>query len=276
MHVLCEKPLALNRHEAREMVDGAAAAKRVAATVFNYRFPAAMQQFHQMVADGFLGRVFHVNCRFAGARYADESVLASWRVDRSLAGVGAMGDFGVHLVDLMRWNFGEFSRICAMVGIAYPERTAPGEGKPADAEDYCTLLSEMESGAQVTLSVSRAARGSIGGQEVDAYGSQGALSYRLKREGKLWYRGELYAVSGAQGLQPIKVRAALPRSAGLGDPLEVTGKATVAPLVKRFLAAIRGGEPSVPNLEDGMRAQAVLDAVVESAARRAWVDVPRG
>lgn len=275
MHVLCEKPLAMNLGEAREMVGAAAAAKRVGATTFCFRSPAAMQRLHQMVADGFLGRVFHVSCRFSGARYADESVPAGWRADRSVAGVGAMGDFGVHLVDSIRWNFGEFVRVSAQTGIAYPERTVPGGAKPADAEDYCTLLAELESGAQVTLSASRAARGTNGDFLVDAYGSQGALSYRLKREGKLWYRGELYAVSGAQGLQPIKVPAGLPRSAGEGDPMEVTGKALVAPLVKHFLAAIRREEPSLPSFEDGMRAQAVLDAIVESAARRAWVDVPR-
>jgi predicted dehydrogenase len=166
-------------------------------------------------------------------------------------------------------------RVCVQAGIAYPSRTGPGGAKSADAEDYCTLLAELESGAQITLSVSRAARGTNGDFLVDAYGSQGALSYRLRREGTLWYRGELSAASGAQGFQPIKVSAGLPRSAGQGDPLEVTGKALIAPLVKRFLAAIRRRETSFPSLEDGMRAQAVPDAVVESATRRAWVDVRR-
>jgi len=273
MHVLCEKPLALNVQEAREMVEAAAAAKRVGGTVFNFRYPAAMQRMHQMVAEGFLGRIFHVNCRFSGARYADEATPASWRVDRALAGVGAMGDFGVHMVDTVRWNFGEFVRLCAQVGIAYPSRRLPDGTKAADAEDYCTLLAELDSGAQVALSVSRAARGTNGDFLVDAYGSQGALSYRLRREGKLWYRGELSATAEAHGFRPIKVPAGLPRSAGQGDPMEVAGKAMIAPLVKRFLAAIRRGESSFPTLEDGLRAQAVLDAVVESTDRRAWVDV---
>jgi predicted dehydrogenase len=275
MHVLCEKPLALNLGEAREMVEARAKANRVGGTVFCFRYPAAMQKLHQMVADGFLGRLFHVSCSFSGARYADEATKASWRVDRSLAGVGAMGDFGVHVIDSVRWNFGEFVRVCAQTGIAYPSRQLPEETKAADADDYCTLLAELDSGAQVTLSVSRAARGANGEFWVDAYGSQGALSYRLRREGKLWYRGRLHAASGSQGFQPIKTPAGLPRSAGQGDPMEVTGKAMIAPLVKGFLAAIRGKESAFPTLEDGMRAQAVLDAVVESAARRTWVDVPR-
>ena len=58
----------------------------------------------------------------------------------------------------------------------------------------------------------------------------------------------------------MKVPAVVPRSAGDGDAMESVGKATIAPLVKRLLAAIRKGESASPSFEDGMRAQAVLDA----------------
>jgi len=64
----------------------------------------------------------------------------------------------------------------------------------------------------------------------------------------------------------VKVPAGLPKSAGEGDPLEVTGKTTIGPLVKRFLAATRKSESPSPSFEDGMRAQAVLDAVLDSIA----------
>ncbi|MEK7839402.1 MAG: Gfo/Idh/MocA family oxidoreductase, partial [candidate division NC10 bacterium] len=79
--------------------------------------------------------------------------------------------------------------------------------------------------------------------------------------------------SETSGFAPVKVPAGLPRSAGEGDPIEVTGKATIGPLVKRFLAAIRKGQSPSPSFEDGMRAQAVLDAVAESSSRGGWVNV---
>lgn len=50
MHVLCEKPLALNMNEARERMDAAAATNRVGGTVFNFRYPAAMQRMHSIWA----------------------------------------------------------------------------------------------------------------------------------------------------------------------------------------------------------------------------------
>ena len=97
----------------------------------------------------------------------------TWRMDRAQAGHGAMGDQGVHLIDMVRWNFGEFARDSAQAGVAYPTRTGPG-GKPTDAEDYCSVMGELASGGQVTLSVSRAARGA-NEQFLEAYGSQGSL-----------------------------------------------------------------------------------------------------
>jgi len=254
-HVLCEKPLAMTRDEARAMVEAAARAGRAA------------------VEEGFLGKLFHASLRYLVPRWADEATPPTWRMDRAQAGHGVMGDLGVHLVDLTRWNFGEIVRVSARSGIAYPSRSVPGGAKPADAEDFCAVTAEVASGALVTLLVSRAARGASE-QTLEAYGSQGALSYRLSRAGARWYKGELGAASGsAAAFEPVKVPAGLPRSAGEGDQLEVTGKATIAPLVKRFLAGIRKGEKPSPSFEDGMRAQAVLDAVLESASRGAWVDV---
>ena len=49
-----------------------------------------------------------------------------------------MGDMGVHLIDMIRWNFGEFARVTAQAGVAYPARSAPG-GKPTDAEVRAAL-----------------------------------------------------------------------------------------------------------------------------------------
>ena len=50
----------------------------------------------------------------------------------------------------------------------------------------------------------------------------------------------------------------------------VTGKATIAPLVKRFLEGIRKGESPSPSFEDGVRAQLVLDAVLRSLEAGGW------
>lgn len=267
-HILCEKPVAMTQAEARAMVDAAARAGRVAMTGFNWRFPAAMQRLHAMVRDGFVGRVLHVGGRWFGARWADEASAPTWRMDRAQAGHGAMGDMGVHLVDLVRWTCGDVRRLVAHAGIAYP-RTVPGGGKAADAEDYATVVAELASGAQATLAVSRAAHGR-NDHALEIYGTRGALAYRLTREQARWYAGELLAASSGGAFQPVAVDA--PAVEG-GDQMDVLGKATIGPLVGRLLEAIRTGAAASPSLADGLAAQRVLDAVLESVARRAWVDV---
>jgi predicted dehydrogenase len=113
--------------------------------------------------------------------------------------------------------------------------------------------------------VSRAAYG-VNEQTLEAYGTDGALLYRLDRETPRWWRGELRHGGKGASSAPVKVSAGLPRTAGEGDAMEVVGKTTIAPLVKRFLAAARKGESPSPSFEDGLRAQMVLDAVLESIA----------
>src|SRR6266581_3338670 len=226
-HVLCEKPLAMTRAEAEAMVDAARRAGRVGMTCFNWRFAAAMQELHSRVAEGALGRILHLALRWLGSRWADEKAAATWRMDRAQAGHGAMGDMGVHLVDLARWNFGEFKRLTAQAGMAHPARTVPGGEKPADAEDYCAVTGELASGAQVTLTVSRAAYG-VNEQTLEAYGTEGALLYRLDRETPRWWRGELRHGGKGASSAPIKVPG-LPKGAGEGDAMEVVGRTTIAP-----------------------------------------------
>jgi len=189
-------------------------------------------------------------------------------MDRAQAGHGAMGDMGVHVIDLLRWHFGEFARVTAQAGVAHPTR-ALGGGKLVDAEDYCAVLGELASGGQVSFSVSRAARGT-NESSLEAYGSQGALAYRLDREKTKWYVGELRAAGASGTLQPVPLTAGLSRSAGEGDQMEVIGKATIAPLVKRLLDGIKREESPSPSLEDGVRAQLVLDAVLRSLTEGGW------
>ena len=236
-HVLCEKPLAMDAAEGRAMIEAAQRAKRTAMTSFNWRYPAAMQRLHTMAAAGFLGRVFHVNVRWLGDAGPTRRRL-TWRMDR--AQPTTPGRHGCPR-DRPHSLSSASSSSKAQAGIAYPGRTVPGTSKIVDSQDFCSVTAELVSGAQVNMFTSRAARGTSE-QTLEAYGTDGALQYRLDREKPRWWRGELRAAAKGSGFAPVKVPAGLPKSAGEGDPLEVTGKTTIAPLVKRFLAATRKGD----------------------------------
>ena len=271
-HVLCEKPLALDAKQGRRMVTAAARAGRVAMTGFNWRFTAGMQTLHALVAEGAIGQPFHIGVRWLGARWAAESAAATWRMDRAQAGYGAMGDMGVHVVDLVRWTFGEFTRVTATMGIPYPKRSAPGVNRPPDAEDWCVVLGELANGAHVSFTASRAAHG-VNEHTLEAYGSGGALHYRLSREAPAWWAGELKLSHGG-AFEPVPLRAPVPTVEST-EAFEQIGRGTIAPLVARFLDAIRTGGAASPSLADGLRAQLVLDAAATSAARGTWTKIPK-
>jgi predicted dehydrogenase len=272
VHVLCEKPVALTAGDAREMVDAATRAGRTAMTCFNWRSPAAFQQFHAMVEQGFLGRLLHVQVRYMFGRFADPAVTSTWRMDKSQAGQGTMGDAGVHAIDFVQWNFGPIVRVAAQTSIL-PGRLMADGSTPADAEDICQFIGELASGAQVSFAVSRVARGA-NEQTMEAYGTNGALRYALPRDLPRWWRGQLHATTGPNGaFQPVNVKAVVPRTAGDGELPDVIGRTTIAPLVKRFLAGIRARQSPSPSLEEGLRAQLVLDAILKSASTRTWQDV---
>jgi predicted dehydrogenase len=269
-HVLCEKPLATSREDADAIAADVKRAGLVGMTGFNWRFTAGMQRMRALMAEGAVGRVLHVRGHWLGARWADEASPTTWRMDREQAGHGAMGDMGVHMVDLVRWTCGEFARVTAHAGIAYPAKPVAGTAKPTDAEDFVALVGELTSGAQVSFEASRAAHGR-NDHALEISGTRGALAYRLTREGPRWYAGTVALAGTGGAFTPVAVEAPPVEAT---DPMDVIGRATIAPLAARLLAAVRGEASAEPSLGDGLRAQLVLEAAREAAARRVWVDVP--
>ena len=271
-HVVCEKPLATRSAEARAMIAAAAATPCQAITSFNWRFAPAMQRMKQMVDAGHLGRVFHVNARWFNPAWVDASTAPTWRMDRAQAGYGALGDLGVHLIDLVQWLFGPVGKVMASSATAHAGRTVPGGTRPADAEDFSHVVAELHCGASVAITVSRVARG-LNEHSLEVYGEQGALALRQTRTGDGWHVGELRAASGSGLFEPVAISDRVGGDALSTERLELTGQATLCPMVQQFIADIESGRAATPSLQDGASAQAVLDAVLESSRTSCWVTV---
>lgn len=101
--VFCQKPLALNASEAREMVRAAEKADRLLGVDYSYRFTDGARGLKRLVDAGELGRIFHVDLVFHNAYGPDKP----WCRDPRLAGGGALMDLGVHLIDLAFWLLGD-------------------------------------------------------------------------------------------------------------------------------------------------------------------------
>jgi predicted dehydrogenase len=271
-HVVCEKPLATSSAEAQAMIAASDGAPCLAISSFNWRFAPAMQSMKQMVDAGHLGRVFHVNARWFNPALVDASSAPTWRLDRSQAGYGALGDLGVHLIDLVQWLFGAVNKVMASSATAHTGRTVPDSTRPADAEDFSHVIAELHSGVRVAITVSRVARG-LNEHSLEVYGEQGALAMRQTRTGADWHIGELRVASGSGMFEPVAI-SAKPDSVVLStERLELIGQTTICPMVEQFIAAIEGRRTPAPSLQDGASAQAVLDAVLESTRSGSWVYV---
>ena len=271
-HVVCEKPLATSSAESQAMIAAAASTQCSAITSFNWRFAPAMQRMKQMVDAGHLGRVFHVNARWFNPAWVDASTAPTWRMDRAQAGYGALGDLGVHLIDLVQWLFGTVDKVMASSATAHAGRTVQDGTRPADAEDFSHVLAELQGGASVAITVSRVARG-LNEHSLEVYGEKGALSMRQTRTGHDWHLGELGAASGSGLFEPVVIPAQAGSEMLSKERLELTGQATICPMVRQFIAAIENGRTVTPSLQDGASAQAVLDAVLESSRSGHWVSL---
>jgi predicted dehydrogenase len=271
-HVVCEKPLATSSAEAQEMIAAAAAQSCLAITSFNWRFAPAMQRMKQMVDAGHLGRVFHVNARWFNPAWVDANTAPTWRMDRAQAGYGALGDLGVHLIDLVQWLFGPVEKVMACSATAHAGRTVPDRTRPADAEDFSHVVAELQTGVSVAITVSRVARG-LNEHSLEVYGDQGALAMRQTRTGDGWHVGELRAASGAGMFEPVVIPTQVGNKALSTDRLDLIGQTTLCPMLQQFITAIESRQLAAPSLQDGASAQAVLDAILASSLNMSWVTV---
>ena len=102
-HVLCEKPLSCDAHEAREMADKAAASDLLLMEAFMYRFHPRSRRIKKMVAEGVIGKPCLVRSAFC--YHMDDDIVKSGgnvRLKSDLGG-GALLDVGCYSVNVARW-----------------------------------------------------------------------------------------------------------------------------------------------------------------------------
>ena len=162
-HVLCEKPLGRTAEESKRMLDAVQQAGVKHMVAFNYRFIPAVIQARDLVQSGALGRIYHFR-----AVYPQEWIMPHynqamiWRLRKEIAGSGALGDLGAHIIDLGRFLVGEMKSVSAMTRTFVAERpTGDGSGTgTVDVDDAFAAVVEFENGAMGTLEATRFAGGS--------------------------------------------------------------------------------------------------------------------
>ena len=134
-HVFCEKPMALNAKEGREMVEAAKAAGKRLMINFSFRFTKQSWALKSQVDQGVLGDIYFG--RTSWHRRRGLPGLGGWFGQKALSGGGPLIDLGVHRLDLALWLMG-YPKPTWVMGSTYShlaDKIAAKEGKAFDVED---------------------------------------------------------------------------------------------------------------------------------------------
>ncbi|GAA2249778.1 oxidoreductase [Streptomyces ruber] len=284
-HVLCEKPLANTVEEAEAMAAAAAAARergQLAMVGFNYRRVPATALARRMVAEDRIGALRHVRVTYLQDWLVDPEAPLTWRLRKELAGSGALGDLGAHIVDLAQYLAGEpvvgvsaltetFVRERPLPAGASSGLTNPGgsEGRGAVTVDDAALFTgRFASGAIASFEATRFATGRKNSLRIELNGERGSLAFDLERLNELSYHDATEPDAHA-GFRRILVtepdhpylEAWWPPGHGLGY------EHTFVHQARDLVHAVASGTVPEPSFADGLQVQRVLAAVEESAGR---------
>jgi len=143
--VFCEKPLALNKKDAEQMIEACANAGVTLGVGHNRRWWPAMRELKRLVESGALGTLLHVEGHNSNEN--SNAVTGGWRTLPAESPGGGMTGAGLHALDAMVGIAGPVKRVRAQL----LERKAP----PAP-HDTASALLEFESGVSGLLATVRA------------------------------------------------------------------------------------------------------------------------
>jgi predicted dehydrogenase len=272
-HVMCEKPLGLSAGEVRAMYEACRDAGVVHMTAFTYRFAPSMRYLRHLLRSGALGSPRH----FRSQRFLDWPETSwGWRQYKDKAGAGDLFDMTIHRLDFAIDLLGPIARVCGAVARFAPRtETITGQScAPSDVDDWSALIGEFQSGATGVWEGTTLAKGyhrnGFGHEWAEINGSEGSAVYRLHEPNTILL-GRI-----GHDLAPEPVPAEFlkpegsPRDPSHGEPATVFRY----DLVWEFLSAIVEGRQAIPSFLDGLNAQIVADAVLQSHRTRSWVDTP--
>ncbi|WP_370948716.1 Gfo/Idh/MocA family protein [Amycolatopsis sp. cg5] len=279
-HVLCEKPMANTVAEAEAMAEAArkAGERGVRSMVaFNYRRVPALAHARKLVASGALGDIRHVRSVYLQDWLSDPQSPMSWRLNKDLAGSGALGDLGAHIVDAAQFVTGELiTGVSALTNTFVHQRPDADGGVGEVTVDDCALfIGRMTSGAVASFEATRYALGRKNSMRLEVNGSKASLAFDFESMNELsWYDGT--APSTEAGFRRILVTEPQHPYVGVWwPPGHLLGyEHTFTNEVADLLSAIGGGYHPEPSFDDGLRVQRVLGAVEGSAAAGSgWQEV---
>jgi predicted dehydrogenase len=239
--ILCDKPFGRDADEARQMVELADKAGVLNFLNFEFRRDPLRLKLKSLIESGAIGAPQHVS--WTALMDRGRSRRHGWLFEKDKGG-GWIGAYGSHVVDALRWIFGEAVEVSGHLRTEVKERRdreRPTElSHPSTAEDAFTAWLRMESGVSVAIDTAFAAAVSTP-ERLVFFGDQGALQ-----------------VSGGKELVLIKPDREPERFTfreGESDPHKPGIDLWIAEICK----AVTEGRQLAPDFREGLACAKVLD-----------------
>ena len=260
LHVLCEKPLAMNAGQAWEMAKKAESAGVKHMVYFTYRWMPFYQYVHNLIGRGYIGHCYHCEFRYPMGYGRNQEYI--WRFDHERAN-GVLGDLGSHMIDLARWLVGDITSVSAQLGV-FVDRPGADGGVIDPANDSAILQVKFANGAQGTIQASAVAHiaDRASQQQIKLYGEAGSLETDLIHGGSETRALIRAARSQDEQFQTLEVPESYWGDANSSDNISIWSKNSVG--TRAFIDAIQKNRNVEPNFYDGYKAQQVIDAALAS------------
>ncbi len=137
----CEKPLATDFLKVKQVCNMVKKSKLPAQVGLVLRFTPHFLYLRHLLRENDYGKLIGINFRDDQQFPVGDYYRSDWRADPNIAGAGVLLEHSIHDVDLIRWIFGDISRV-------YADITTVGEYK---VEDQATVILHLQNSAVCTL-----------------------------------------------------------------------------------------------------------------------------
>ncbi|HEY3281148.1 MAG TPA: Gfo/Idh/MocA family oxidoreductase [Armatimonadota bacterium] len=272
-HILCEKPLARDATDAKQMLEAVKKAGVKHACAFNTRFVPAVRLAKNFIDEGRLGTIYHVRARFLQEWLVNPDLPHNWRLSKEVAGSGTLGDLAAHSIDVCRHLVGEPKCVSAMQTTFIKERPSaddPSKKVPVDIDDATEVIWEFQNGAVGTLESSRFCLGRKNDNSFEINGSKGSIAFNLEDLNRIQVYLPDDEMPEVAGWHNVLVSEAFHPYWEVWWPHgHIIGwEHSFIHELNHFLGAVATGKdvgPDAATFEDGYRNNVICDAIVKAA-----------
>ena len=225
---------------------------------FSYRFMPAVRYAKRMMENGEIGKVINIQVEYLKSSAFMKDRRLEWRFIKKYAGTGVLGDLGVHLVDMASFLLGDVKAVSAVKGIVVKERKVIGgdEIGKVETDDWCSFMAKIGDGINGNFFITRCALGNQNTIKFDVFGEKGMISFNLNTPEVIYINKDTENVDKGK-LECITVP----------DEFKIMQE-------QMFIDMVSGKECKyLPTVEDGLKMQKVIDAILESSETGNWAEI---